>query len=151
LFFSIENGFAMPDATDLAPWAHPKAKRWFHSLIEDNSFALALEDELVQAEQVKDYDRIRMIHALALLLGHEGIWPKHRTAVLKACVRASSQIVKDHDTGPVGGPLTISEHKGQSATDEAFQQEIELMRRRLKMSNRKSMIGPPKSWGNVWE
>lgn len=141
----------MPDATDLAPWAHPKAKRWFQSLIENNSFALALEDELLQAEQAKDYDKIRMIHALALLLGHEGIWPKHRKDVLKACVRASSKIVKDHETGPVGGPLTIAEHKDQSATDEAYLHEIELLRRRLKMSNRKSMIGAPNSWGNVWE
>lgn len=141
----------MPDATDLSPWAHPKAKRWFHNLIEDNSFALALEDELVQAEQAKDYEKIRMIHALALLLGHEGIWPKHRDDVLKACVRASSRIVKDHDTRPVEGPITIAEHKDQSATDEAFQQEIELLRRRLKMSNRKSTIGAPKAWGNIWE
>ena len=141
----------MAESTDLAPWAHPKAKRWFESLIDDTSFALVLEDELVHAEKEKDYDKVRMIHALALIFGHQGIWPEHRMGLLKDCARAANRVLKDHDSGTVSGPLTIAEHKGQSATDEAFRQELELLRRRLKMSNRKSMIGPPKSWGNFWE
>ena len=42
----------MAESTDLAPWAHPKAQRWFESLIDDTSFALVLEDELVQAKTI---------------------------------------------------------------------------------------------------
>ena len=141
----------MVESTDLGPWAHPKAKRWFESLIDETSFALVLEEEIAQAEKAHDYDKIRIILALALIFGHQGIWPVHRSSFLKDCARTANRVLQNHDTGPVSGPLTIAEHKGQSATDEAFRQELELLRRRLNMSNRKSMIGPPKSWGNFWE
>ena len=141
----------MTRATDLAPWAHPKAKCWFHNLIEENSFALAMEDELVQAEAAKDLDKIRMIHAFALLLGREGIWPTHRHNVLQTCVRVASRIAKAVEAEPVRGPLTIAEHQGRSATDNELLKEIELLSRRLKLSNRKGPLSPPQSWGNLWE
>ncbi len=141
----------MSESTDLSPWAHPKAQQWFHDLIEDNMFALGLDDELARAEHKKEFDSIRAILALAILLGRDGIWPANRTGILQAIVRCASKSSKS-DAPHVGDrPLTVAEHQRHARHDQAVKQETEFLRRRLKMSNRKSALKPPVSWGNLWE
>jgi hypothetical protein len=138
-------------ATDLSPWAHPKAKRWFESLFEDSSFPLALDDEIAKAENQNDFEKIRVILALALLVGRPGMWPESRNGLLRAAVRAAHHVSSTTPGQKEGRAMTIAEAKGRTADHEAIRHEIELMRRRLKMSNRKSEIYPPMTWGNIWE
>ncbi len=138
-------------STDLAPWAHPKAQRWFRDLLEETSLPLALDDEISQAENQDDFEKIRVILALALLIGRPGIWPENRNSLLRAAVRAAHQITNKTPGQKDGRPMTIAEAKGRTADHDAIRHEIELMRRRLKMSNRKSEMYPPTTWGNIWE
>ncbi len=141
----------MTEKNDLSPWAHPKAQRWFHNVIESNMFALAIDDEVAKCEAGNDLEKARMLLAFALLLGREGMWPDSRNGVLKGTVRTCNRISKQvPDAGP-SGAMTMAQHHGQNVQVEAVCHEIELMRRRLKMSNRVSEIRPPGSWGNLWE
>ena len=141
----------MSDSTDLSPWAHPKAKRWFTNLIEENTFALAVDDELAQSINRNEFDKIRAILALAILLGREGVWPEGRANILRSVVRAAAHVSKGSGPEKVGGPMTMAEHQGHTLHDDAIHHELELLRRRLKMSNRKSQLDPPATWGNLWE
>jgi hypothetical protein len=141
----------MSKSTDLSPWAHPKAKRWFHELIEDNMFALAIDDEISKSEQQKEFDSVRAILAITLLLGRDGIWPENRKTVLRAVARTAAKISKSDAPRESNQPMTVAEHQANAAHDEAIRQELEMLRRRLGMSNRKSALQPPASWGNLWE
>ena len=99
----------MSETTDLSPWAHPKAQRWFHDLIEDSMLALSLDDELEQCEKVNELDKIRMILALALFLGREGIWPESRNNILIGAARTASNVIKKAPSTGTAGALTIAE------------------------------------------
>jgi hypothetical protein len=141
----------MSEKEGLSPWAHPKAQRWFDNLIESNMFALAVDDEIAKCEADNDLEKARMLLAFALLLGREGMWPDGRTNVLKAAVRTCNRMAQQAPkTGPTKA-MTIAEHHGQNVQVDAVNHEVELMRRRLKMSNRVTEISPPASWGNLWE
>ena len=133
---------------DLSPWIHPKAKRWFHSLFEDNTFPLALEDELIKAESQQDFQKIRMIVALAIFFGKEATWPENRKTILRAIARAAGKITKTG--GNASAPLTIAQHRGKTSDDQELQHELEILRRRLNLSNRKGKLEPP-NWGRLWE
>lgn len=144
----------MSDSTpsnDLSPWAHPKAQRWFEDLLERDLLPTALDDEIVQAVRGHEHEKVRVILALLLVLGRDGIWPTSRSNVLKSAVRGAEHLVKT--PAPIQGkkPLTLSEARGRTTQFETLQVEIEMMRRRLKMSNRKTPLDAPKSWGNLWE
>lgn len=138
-------------ANDLSPWAHPNAQRWFQDMFERQLFPSSLDDEIVAAMRDHEPEKIRCILALFLLLVRDGIWPADRNSVLKSAIRAADHISKNASLHAEKKPLTLAEHRGQAVQSTAIQEEIELLRRRLKMSNRKTTLQPPKTWGNLWE
>ncbi len=140
-----------PAPFDLSPWAHPKAQRWFEELLEHHLLPTSLDNEVVDAVRNHELEKVRVILALVLLIGREGIWPASRNNVLKSAIRGADHLTKTAPPEQGKKPMTLVEHRGRALHTESLQQEIELLRRRLKMSNRKSTVEPPLTWGNLWE
>ena len=140
-----------PPPADLSPWAHPKAQRWFEELLEHHLLPTTLDNEVVAAVQHHELEKVRVILALALLIGREGIWPTSRNNVLKSAIRSADHLTKTAPPEQGKKPMSLMEHRGRALHTESLQQEIELLRRRLKLSNRRSTVEPPVTWGNLWE
>ena len=142
----------MPGSTekefDWSPWAHPKAKRWFVDLLEQTHLPLMMEHAIDQPDNSLDEGLARFMVAMGLLLGREGIWPEQRNPILRTIVRKGDAVTR-RTGGPGGAPISLKEHKNQSTKREQFVEEVEIMRRRIGMSNRKNPLDPP-AWGKFW-
>ena len=142
---------AMKELNDLSPWVHPKAQNWFYALFRKTNIAMVLDDELQKPEGAISLDRMRMILAFGSLLGRDEMWPENERATLKAILRRARQIAKLTPKSKLGKPLTMAEHQAYNYKLEEFKREIELLSRRLGMSNRQTAIDPPVSWQPFWE
>ncbi|MGB2501793.1 MAG: hypothetical protein ACPIA2_19015 [Mariniblastus sp.] len=141
----------MKELNDLSPWIHPKAQNWFYALFRKTNLAMVIDDELQKPEGAISLDQMRMILAFGLLLGRNEMWPENERGTLKAILRRARQIAKAPPASSTGKPLTMAEHQSYNNTLEEFKLEIELLSRRLGMSNRQSAIKPPASWQPFWE
>lgn len=141
----------MPETNDLSPWVHPKAKNWFYALFRKSNLAIALEDELRKPEEQLTPAIMRMILAFGVLLGRPEIWPENERDILEAIVDKAKQVSQNPPKSASGKPLTLAEHQTYSHTTAELAYEIELLRRRLGISNRKTPVGTPKSWEPFWE
>lgn len=139
------------NATDLAPWKHPKAQAWFRALFRRTNLPLALENELRQPDDQLSLPRLRMMLALVLLLGRDEIWPKHERDILKAVLKRIRKRIQMPLTSVTGKPLSVAEHQEHNRVIKALEQEIELVRRRLGISFRKTPMKTPDTWGKFWE
>ena len=142
---------AMKELNDLSPWIHPKAQNWFYALFRKTNLAMVIDDELQKPEGAISLDQMRMILAFAILLGREEMWPENERGALKAILRKTRQIAKLPPSSDTGKPLTMAEHRCYNETLEEFKREIEILSRRMGMSNRQSAIDPPASWQPFWE
>lgn len=142
----------MPDSkkteVDWAPWTHPKAKRWFTDLLEQTHLPLMMEHAIDMPDGSLDEGQTRFIVAMALLFGREGMWPEQRDLILRTIVRKGN-VVATRATSRTDGPVSLSEHKTQSLKHEQLAQEVEILRRRIGMSNRRNQLNPP-AWGKFW-
>jgi hypothetical protein len=136
------------DLVEWSPWTHPKAKRWFEELLEETDLPLMMEHAVDKADDSLDEGQTRLMVALALLFGRDGIWPAVRDPILRAIVRKGS-VVANRSTSVAKGPITISQHKDLSNQHDHLVEEVEILRRRIGMSNRKTPIKPP-AWGKFW-
>lgn len=141
----------MKELSDLSPWIHPKAQNWFYALFRKTNLAMVIDDELQKPEGAISLAQMRMILAFGLLLGRDEMWPENERGTLKAILRRARQIAKAPPASSTGKPLTMAEHQSYNSTLEEFKLEIELLSRRLGMSNRQSAIKPPASWQPFWE
>ena len=141
----------MKELNDLSPWIHPKAQNWFYALFRKTNLAMVIDDELQKPEGAISLDQMRMILAFGLLLGRNEMWPENERGTLKAILRRARQIAKAPPASSTEKPLTMAEHQSYNNTLEEFKLEIELLSRRLGMSNRQSAIKPPASWQPFWE
>ena len=144
----------MSELNDLSPWAHPKAQRWFESLLERSGFVSEVEDVVQLDQDHFELPHARMLLALLILLGRPGIWPEDKQRVLQ---RAASRIAKaaEQDSGGVSvgkkaKPVTLDQHKRNTVAKKSIEAELEMLRRRAGMSNRKSKLPPPPTWTNFW-
>ena len=146
----------MPEkSSDLSPWAHPKAQRWFETLLERSGFINEIEDTVQLDNDHLELSHGRMMLALLILFGRAGIWPEDKKRVLQ---KAASRISKLANQGPVAPvadkkkqkPLTLDQHKRNTVAQKAVQEELEYLRRRAGMSNRTSHLRPPTTWKNFW-
>lgn len=133
---------------DWSPWKHPKAKRWFEELLEETHLPLMMEHAVDKADDSLNEGETRLMVALALLLGREGIWPAKRDMLLRTIVR-KGDVVVNRKGSRSDGPMSLAELKLKSAQHEKLVQEVELLRRRIGMSNRKTQLDPP-AWGEFW-
>ena len=143
------------EPNELSPWAHTKAQRWFETLLERSGFINEIEDMVNLDEDHMDLSHGRMMLALLNLLGRPGIWPESKKRVLQRSVSRITRLgaqSKDAtiNVGKKQQPLTIDEHKRKTAAQKAIQDELEILRRRAGMSNRKSKLNAPVTWTNFW-
>ncbi len=133
---------------DWSPWKHPKAQRWFEELLEESHLPLMMEHAVDKADDSLNEGETRLMVALAILLGREGVWPAQRDSILRTIVR-QGDVVSRRATDTKEGPLSLSEHKAQANQHDQLVHEVEVLRRRIGMSNRKTPLKPP-AWGKFW-
>lgn len=143
------------DSKDLSPWAHPKAQKWFETLLERSGFINEVEDNLQHDEDLFELSHGRMLLALLILLGREGIWPESKKRVLQRAASkinaAANRSDESSDTKrKKTSPLTVDEHRRKSAAKAAISAELELLRRRAGMSNLKRTVPQPNTWNEFW-
>ena len=133
---------------DWSPWKHPKAKRWFEELLEETHLPLMMEHAVDKPDDSLSEGETRLMVALALMLGRDGIWPAQRDTLLRSIVR-KGDVVANRVSGRKDGPISLAELKTKSTQHDNLVQEVELLRRRVGMSNRKTELDPP-AWGKFW-
>lgn len=141
----------MAEPDDLSPWIHPKSQNWFGALFRKSNLAMALEDEIRKPADQLTPPVMRMIVAFAVLLGRPEIWPENERDVLTEILNKAKEYSQRLPTTATGKPLSLAEHQAHTQTNSEFVQEIELLRRRLGVSVRKTPISAPKSWEPFWE
>ena len=141
----------MSEQNDLSPWVHPKAQSWFRALFRKSNLAMALEDELRKPEDQLTPSVMRMILAIAVMLGRPEIWPENERDVLEAIMNKAKEYSQKPPTSSSGKPLSLKEHQAFIQTASELTYENELLRRRLGKSVRKTPVKTPKSWEPFWE
>lgn len=141
----------MPETNDLSPWVHPKSQSWFQALFRKSNLAMGLEDELRRPDEQLTPAIMRMILAFAVLLGRPEIWPENERDVLTTILNKARECSKKPPNSATGKPLTLAEHQTHSYNTAELTYEIELLRRRLGVSVRKTEMVAPKSWEPFWE
>ena len=146
----------MPNETNLAPWSHPKAQRWFDTLLERSGFIQEIEDQTHLDDSQWDVSRARIVLSFLVMLGRPGIWPdRHRGVLNRAASKANRTLENPADRPVETGrrkkrPLTLEQHQKTNQAKSAIMKEIEIVRRRAGMSNRKMPIKQPPQWGKFW-
>jgi len=133
---------------DWSPWTHPKARRWFEELLEETQLPLMMEHTVDKADDSLNEGETRLMVALAILLGRDGIWPAQRDLILRTLARRGD-VVSRRTAQNKNGPISLAQHKEQADQHEHLVQEVEMLRRRIGMSNRKTPMNPP-AWGKFW-
>jgi len=133
---------------DWSPWKHPKAKRWFEDLLEETHLPLMMEHAVDKADDSLSEGETRLIVALALILGRDGIWPAQRDTLLRSIVR-KGDVVANRTSARKDKPMSLAELKRKASQHDNLVQEVEMLRRRIGMSNRKTELEPP-AWGKYW-
>ena len=133
---------------DWSPWKHPKARRWFEELLEKTHLPLMMEHAVDEADDVLVEGETHLMVALAILLGRDGIWPAARDSILRTIVRKGG-VVSSRTASNSNGPLSLAEHQEQARQHDHLVDEVEMLRRRIGMSNRKQALKPPE-WDRFW-
>lgn len=141
----------MGETNDLSPWIHPKAQAWFGALFNRTNLDLSIEDELNKPVDQLTPEAVRAILAIAVLMSRQEIWPKGQRGVLKRAMRKAQEYCQLPPTSQNGNPLTLVEHQAHKNTVVQMTQELELLRRKLGISVRKTKVETPESWGPFWE
>ncbi len=141
----------MAEQTQLSPWAHPKARAWFSALFRRTSLPMAIEDELRKPVDQLNIEIIRTAMTFAVLLSRPEIWPQKDRDLLESIVAKAKEFCARPPKSAHGKALTIAEHKTHSKAVAEITHDIELVRRRLGVSVRKSKMSGPKSWEPFWE
>ena len=136
---------------DLSPWAHPKAQAWFSALIRRTHFPMTLENEMSQPDSQLTLNHLRMMLAFIILLGRKEIWPENERDLLKKVLNKVRDRIKQPPSQISGKPLSVAEHQEFNKVLEALKEEIEIVRRRVGISVRKTELNTPASWGKFWE
>ena len=136
---------------DLAPWVHPKSKSWFKALFRRTNLLISLEDELKKPDEQLNIHTVRMVLAFAVTLGKPDIWPESDREILKYIANRTREYARKPPQSLSGKPVTVSEHQVHNKLVEQINVEVEILRRRLGTSVRKTKINTPSSWEPFWE
>lgn len=134
----------------LAPWAHPKAKKWFDELFAQSGLVMKLRDVLDNPEQPISPSEARLLMSVITILGHKGVWPSDQRKDLQRLGMKLGNLARKKEDDETGKPLTMEQHRQRQAIREEVENELEFLRRITGMSNRVSDIFLPKSWGQFW-
>lgn len=134
---------------NLAPWIHPKSKKWLKELFDQSGLVMRLRDVLGNTEQPVGPEEARVLMMVVTILGHEGIWPSDEKKELQRITMRLGNLAKSGSTDS-DAPISVEEHRRRQAVEQEVQQELELLRRIAGISNRVSDLHLPKSWGQFW-
>ncbi len=140
----------MTDQQDLAPWAHPKAQAWFQALFQKTQFPFVLEDVVRQPQETLSPDTMRVILALAVLLGRNEIWPEEHRMVLNMVLEKARAVANRATSDAANRSMTLQQHRDQGKTKSEVFNEIEVLRRRLGRSFKTNKLPTPKTWRPFW-
>ena len=141
----------MAEQNDLTPWVHPKSKAWFQALFRRTNILMSLEDEMKLPPEQLDIHIVRMALSFAVMLSHPDIWPDEDKSILKLIARKAKEFTQLPPKSSSGKAVTVAEHQAHSKLVEEMTSEIELVRRRLGISVRKTRVAIPRSWQPFWE
>jgi hypothetical protein len=141
----------MSEPADLSPWVHPKSQAWFRALFRRTNLIMALEDEINKPDDQLSPEVARLILAISILLGRPEIWPEDDQPTLKKIMRRAKELSQKPPTSGTGKPLSLAEHQAHKNSDTQMTHELEILRRRLGVSVRKTKLGAPPSWEPFWE
>lgn len=138
-----------PDPPNLAPWVHPKSKKWFKELFDESGLVMGLRDVLENLEQPVGPAEARILMMMVATLGTDGVWPEGQRKELQRIVMSLARLsrAKDSDSST---PINIEEHQRREAIGKEVEIEIELLRRMVGISNRVTDLHLPESWGAFW-
>ncbi len=140
----------MSESADLSPWAHPKAQAWFEALFRRTNLLMSLEDELNKPDDQLMPEIARLILAFSILLGRPEIWPESEFPILNKVVVRTKEISQKPASSSIGKPISLAEHQLHKKATGQIAQEIELIRRRVGVSVRKSKVSAPATWQPFW-
>lgn len=138
-----------PSQPNLAPWVHPKSKKWFQELFDQSGLVMRLRDVLDNVEQPIGPEEARVLIMVVSVLGHEGVWPSDQKKELQRIALRLGKLAKSGSTES-GTPISVEEHQRRKVVEQEVQQELEMLRRIVGISNRVSDLHMPKSWGQFW-
>jgi len=139
-----QNPLDKTDEATWSPWAHPNAKLWFRELFEHSYLPLMIEDSVGNSESDTDEDVVRLMLALSVMLGQEGIWPEQRKTVLRTVVnRVTETIGRLRD-----GPISLDKNRVRSMIQNQMELELEHLRHRIGVSDEQPSETP--NWGKFW-
>ncbi len=145
----------MEDQTNLAPWAHPKASRWFETLLERSGLIEDIEQQIQQNDEAFDLQSARLLLSILALLGRPGIWPERHRRVLAKVANKANRLMSQQESQTTARnskrtPMTLEQHQRSGKANEAMEIEIEMVRRWAGASNRQTEIKQPPTWGEYW-
>ncbi len=138
-----------PPSSTLAPWVHPKSKKWLKELFDQSGLVMRLRDVLDNSEQPIGPEEARIMLLVVAVIGHEGIWPSDQSKELQRIVMKLGRLSRT-DPAKATSPISIEEHKRREVVKNEVQQELEFLRRMVGISNRVSELRLPESWGQFW-
>lgn len=136
---------------DLSPWVHPKSQAWFQALFRRTNLLMSLENEMKRPNEQLDIHIVRMALAMAVMFGRPEIWPSGDREVMELVVAKAREFVKLPPQAKSGKAVTVAEHQAHSKLVAEMNSEIEIVRRRLGTSVRKTRVTIPESWRPFWE
>ncbi|MEM7785269.1 MAG: hypothetical protein AAF623_18110, partial [Planctomycetota bacterium] len=96
--------------------------------------------------------QLRLMLSFGVLLGRDKVWPAEEKKVLQELLTRIRRYQSLPDqSGKKSKPKSIAEHQAQAATSKVMQNEIEIVRRHIGISKKKSPIKTPVSWGKFWQ
>ena len=140
----------MEHESDLAPWAHPKAIHWYETLFERSGLLYSLRVMLDDETQNLTCNQLRSTVALLYLLSIEGIWPAEERPLLTKLTLRIHTLAKKIQIETGSKPLTVSQHQQAIHAQAQLEHELEMLRRRVGISNRKTPLKRPPDWQRVW-
>lgn len=135
---------------DLSPWAHPKAQAWFRALFQRSQFGFLLEDAVNQPVEMLGRQQIRAILTFAVLLGKQNIWPEEDRTVLKLILEKAREMARATAQDQAAGAMSVRQHRSHNPSQCEYQEEIEILRRRLGSSFKTTKLTTPSTWDPFW-
>lgn len=134
---------------NLAPWVHPKSKKWLKELFDQSGLVMRLRDVLNNTEQPIGPEEARILMMVVAILGHEGIWPSEEKKELQRITLRLGNLASTGSSDSAA-PISIEEHRRRKVVEQEVQLELEFLRRIAGISNRVSDLHLPESWGQFW-
>ena len=141
----------MSKKAGIAPWSHHNARQWFEALLSKSRFIDHVETVCEKRDSGLDIPRARVFASVLIMLGRPGIWPDKHADLLHSVTKKLDRVLKNPAPNVKSKtPLSLDEHRIRGLHSQAFEFELEMLKRRTGISVRKSVLRKPPSWKMFW-